>query len=72
MILVGGRYCIYSGDVDNDGSVTLTDFGLIDNDALNFVTGYVDTDLTGDYAVDIADVTIADNNLSNYIGVISP
>lgn len=72
LILVGGRYCIYSGDVDNDGSVTLTDFGLIDNDALNFVTGYVDTDLTGDYAVDIADVTIADNNLSNYIGVISP
>ncbi|MDQ3021948.1 MAG: carboxypeptidase-like regulatory domain-containing protein [Bacteroidota bacterium] len=53
LTLRGGKYCIFSGDVDNDGFIDVADGALIDNDAINFVAGYVETDLTGDYVVDI-------------------
>lgn len=66
------RYGIYSGDVNKDGTIDVTDLGLIDNDVNNFTTGYVLTDLTGDYTVDISDLTIADNNAFNFVGVIRP
>jgi len=71
-ILKGSEYCNYSGDVNNDGTVDLTDLGLIDNDAANFVTGYVTNDLNGDDAVDISDLSIGDNNASNFVQKITP
>jgi hypothetical protein len=63
---------IYSGDVNRDGTVDATDVSLVDNDALNFVTGYVVTDLSGDYYVDGADFLIADNNAGLFATVIQP
>jgi len=44
----------------------------VDNDAANFMTGYVLTDLTGDQFIDLNDLTIADNNAFNFISVIKP
>lgn len=67
-----GDYCIYGGDVNQDRIVDLTDSQLIDNDANDFVWGYVKTDLTGDNFVDINDAAIADNNSFNYVSVIRP
>ncbi len=69
---VGNRFCTYSGDVNQDGTIDGTDIGLIDNDAYNFATGYLATDLTGDEAIDATDIAIADNNATNFISVIRP
>ena len=65
-------YGIYSGDINRDKVIDGSDVGLIDNDASNFVGGYVITDLTGDNFVDGTDFSIADNNANNYVGAIEP
>ena len=66
------RFAIYSGDVNRDGTVDATDVSTIDNDASNFVGGYVISDLTGDSFVDGTDFAIADNNASNFVSVVRP
>jgi hypothetical protein len=66
------RFAVYSGDVNQDGTVDATDVSTIDNDAGNFVSGYVVTDLTGDDFVDGTDFAIADNNAANFVGAITP
>lgn len=66
------RFALYSGDVNQDGSVDLTDNQMIDNDSYNFIFGYVQTDLNGDNSVDISDAAIGDNNAYNFVGVIRP
>ncbi len=73
MILKGSRYCVYGGDVNQDGSVKLSDLIPINNDATNFVTGNnLVTDLTGDENVDLTDIIICQNNLTSFINVIRP
>lgn len=66
------RFAFFSGDVNQDGTVDATDVSEIDNDAANFVTGKVPTDLTGDEFVDGTDFVIADNNAANFVSVIRP
>ena len=66
------RYAVYSGDVDQDGTVDATDVSLIDNNAQGFVSGYIVTDLTGDDFVDGTDFAIADNNAGNFVSLIRP
>jgi len=66
------RFAIYSGDTNGDGVVDASDLLQIDNDAFNFITGYVDTDVNGDGVVDASDAVIADNNASNFITKITP
>lgn len=66
------RYAVYSGDVNQDRTVDGTDVSLIDNDAANFLSGYVTTDLTGDNFVDGTDFAIADNNAVNFVSAILP
>jgi len=66
------RFGIYSGDVNQDGVIDGTDNGLIDNDATNFVMGYVNTDVNGDGVVDGSDAAIADNNAFNFVTKITP
>ncbi|MDQ3021756.1 MAG: hypothetical protein M3R36_14470 [Bacteroidota bacterium] len=67
-----GEWAFYSGDVNQDGVVDLSDLALIDNDASNFVTGYVVTDLNCDETVDITDAAFADNNGLNFVAVAKP
>ncbi len=66
------RFAIFGGDINQDGTVDATDVSTIDNDAQNFVSGYVVTDLTGDDFVDGTDFAIADNNAANFVSVIRP
>ena len=65
-------YAIYSGDVNKDNAVDLSDVILIYNDANNFVAGNVVTDLTGDYIVDLNDVILAYNNSIAFVHSIYP
>ncbi len=71
-ILIGSKYCIYSGDVNQDGIIDGSDASTIDNDAFNFATGYLKTDLNGDEIIDGSDAAIADFNVNNFVGVIRP
>lgn len=66
------KFCIYSGDVNQDGAIDVTDLGLIDNDANDFISGYVSTDLNGDNFVDVSDQSIADNNAYYFVIKITP
>ncbi|MEO8209570.1 MAG: hypothetical protein ABI840_03330, partial [bacterium] len=66
------RFAVYSGDVNQDGSVDLTDGSLIDNDAYNFVSGYISSDINGDNSVDLSDAAIADNNAINFVSIMRP
>ncbi|MBK8983496.1 MAG: S8 family serine peptidase [Ignavibacteria bacterium] len=72
MILKGSKWTFYSGDVNGDGSIDIADLTFIDNDASNFMTGYIPTDLNGDNVTDIADLLYADNNASNFITAVTP
>jgi hypothetical protein len=67
-----GKWCIYSGDTNQDGAIDFTDIIAIDNDQYNFTSGYVSTDLTGDDFVDFTDLLICDNNQYNFVSVVSP
>jgi hypothetical protein len=66
------RFGIYTGDVNQDNVVDGTDALEIDNDATNFVSGYVDSDLNGDEIVDGTDAALCDNNSYNFVGLIRP
>lgn len=72
MRLKGTRWVFFSGDVNQDGAVDATDVQAVDNDASNFVSGYVRTDLNGDGFVDGSDFTIGDNNAFNFVSKIVP
>lgn len=72
LTLKGTRWLIFSGDVNQDGAVDATDVQTIDNDASNFVAGYVTSDLNGDGFVDGTDFTIGDNNAANFVGKVTP
>ncbi len=72
MILKGSKYCIFSGDVTQDGFVELSDVVLIFNDASNFVTGYVRTDVNGDNLSDLSDALIAFNNSKAFVSKVTP
>ena len=72
LIFKNGKYCIYSGDVNQDGNVDGIDIGLIDNDLFNFVSGYIASDLSGDDLVDAVDLSIVDNNAFNFVSRITP
>ncbi|MBK9332387.1 MAG: hypothetical protein IPM96_08340 [Ignavibacteria bacterium] len=72
LVLKGLKYAAFSGDVNKDNIIDVTDFGFVDNDLLNFVSGYVVTDVNGDQVVDASDAGIVDNNSFNFVSVIQP
>jgi photosystem II stability/assembly factor-like uncharacterized protein len=72
LALHGTKWCLYNGDVNQDGSVDGTDLGSVDNDNNAFVTGYTVTDLNGDNAVDGSDLGIVDNNNNAFIFSVFP
>lgn len=44
----------------------------LDNDAINFMVGYLATDVNGDGSVDSGDMTIVDNNATGFISAVTP
>ena len=63
---------IYSGDVNQDGAVDITDVIAIFNDANSLTSGYVKTDVNGDRMTDVTDIIITFNNAKNIVMKITP
>ncbi len=72
LTLVGTKYCLFSGDVNQDGYVDPLDLSLIDQDSFNYGAGRLVSDLNGDGYTDPLDLSIADENSFNYAGVKRP
>ncbi|MEO6695068.1 MAG: hypothetical protein ABIY50_08535 [Ignavibacteria bacterium] len=66
------KFAVYSGDVNQDEIIDGEDLSLADNDAFNFMTGYLITDVNGDNIIDASDLSVIDNNVINFIGLIRP
>jgi hypothetical protein len=68
----GTKWCLFSGDVNQDGYINGGDFNTVNNDAYNHVTGSVVTDLTGDLFTNGADFNVVNNNAYNHVTVHTP
>lgn len=71
-IFLNNYYAIYSGDTNQDGVVDASDAGTVDNDAANFVVGYLQTDVNGDDVVDASDAALVDNNAASFVAMVTP
>ena len=72
MVLKGTKWCIFSGDVNQDGFINLGDVNIVNNDSYNHVTGSAVTDLNGDLFSNLGDVNIVNNNSYNHINARTP
>ncbi len=66
------NYLIFSGDINQDGSVDFNDYPDLDIASSNGVLGYDPNDLNGDGSVDFNDYPIIDINSSNGVLAITP
>ncbi|MBK8553926.1 MAG: hypothetical protein IPL53_23940 [Ignavibacteria bacterium] len=66
------RFGIYSGDLNKDGTVDLTDVIQISNAANIFASGYLVTDVSGNNTTDLTDVLTAYNNSSAFVSRVKP
>ncbi|MDD4968320.1 MAG: hypothetical protein PHT07_02710 [Paludibacter sp.] len=65
-------YTIYSGDVNQDNIIDLSDSSPVDNQAAAFSFGYLPEDINGDGLIDLSDASIIDNNVSLFVGAMTP
>ena len=63
-----GIFLLYSGDINQDGSVDFADYPDLDLGSSNGDIGYLATDLNGDSSVDFADYPLIDPSSS--LGII--
>lgn len=70
--LISGKYVLYGGDVNQDGIVDAGDMVAVDNDAKNFISGYVATDTNGDGTINITDGTLIQNNGAIFVAKLIP
>jgi hypothetical protein len=57
-----GKNAIFSGDVNQDGTIDIFDTQLIENEASGFQFGYNPGDVNGDMSSDIFDLQVVENN----------
>ncbi|MEP7166230.1 MAG: putative Ig domain-containing protein, partial [Ferruginibacter sp.] len=70
VLVESGVWAFYTGDLNQDGFVDVSDYPDFDNDNLGGVSGvYANTDMNGDGFVDVSDYPVFDNN--NLTGVAS-
>ena len=67
LVLVDTKYCMFCGDVNQDGYVDPLDIALVDQDSYLYVVGHVATDLNGDGYVDPLDLSLIDADSYNYV-----
>ncbi len=70
--LGGGYYGIFTGDINQDGSVDFNDYPSLDIASSNGVLAYDSNDLNGDASVDFNDYPMIDINSSNGILSVTP
>jgi len=66
------RFAIFSGDVNKDGFIDLSDVTSVYNDANAFVTGYKNSDVTGDNITDLTDLLFTYNNNTIFVAIKKP
>lgn len=66
------KFAVYGGDSDKDGSIDAADVSNTENAATNNLSGYVQTDYTGDDYVDGSDLSIVENNAAASVAVVTP
>ena len=59
---VNGTWCLFSGDVNQDGIIDNNDLNLVFTDNVNGVTGYLNSDLTGNTFTDVEDLNVVFTN----------
>lgn len=72
LILKGSEYCLYSGDINYDTFIDLTDLNMIFNASTAFKQGYSLEDINGDDIVDLNDIAPVYNNSSRFVRAVSP
>jgi len=70
--LIDGFYCIYAGDVNQDGQVENADASDIGNGVDTFAKGYLTIDVDGDGQLGNSDYTMYENNANNFVKKIIP
>lgn len=68
----GGVYLMYSGDINQDGTVDFSDYPDLDTGNINGTTGYNAADLNGDGTVDFSDYPVIDTNSNNGVSKSTP
>jgi lysophospholipase L1-like esterase len=56
------KYALFSGDVNQDGTINATDLQQTENNSKNLQYGYLKNDMNGDGVIDIYDLQIIENN----------
>jgi hypothetical protein len=69
---ISGVFCLYTGDVNQDGSINAQDKLLTTSAANGFQKGYLVTDVNGDGLINLKDLVLVDNNEALQIGVQFP
>ncbi|NVO21272.1 MAG: C39 family peptidase [Bacteroidetes bacterium] len=72
LVLSGTKYCLFGGDVNQDGQVNSLDISAVNTSCLLFSFGYLPQDANGDGIVDYQDLVIVDNNAANMVAIIKP
>lgn len=67
-----GKFAIFSGDINQDGSVDFNDYPDLDISSNNGDLGYLPYDLNGDASIDFNDYPIIDINSNNGIITLKP
>jgi hypothetical protein len=63
----GGVFALYSGDVNQDGTIDSQDMTIAENDASSFLFGYNASDCNGDGSSDSGDMTLIENNAGLFL-----
>lgn len=69
---IGTKWCIYSGDINQDGNIDFDDLTLINDDASIFISNNMSTDLNSDGITDLSDLIICENNAAENIMKVIP
>jgi hypothetical protein len=70
--LGSGVFGIYTGDINQDGSVDFLDYPDLDLGSINGDLGYLVTDLNGDASVDFLEYPLIDLNSINGVILMRP
>ncbi len=70
--MAAGKYAIFGGDINQDGSVNTLDMVSAESQSSSFGSGYIVQDVNGDGVVDALDLIMIDNNAAGFVIVKKP
>ena len=70
--LGAGVFGLFSGDLNNDMTIDVFDYLVLDPDVVNGSSGYLNTDVNGDGSVDVFDYLAIDPNIVNGVSAATP